>query len=191
MKINKYLLLLIAGITVLGAGLYFYKNAFPKTNSQSTLQEGSQEREAQEKTQTRESQSNTPEGKTVTGYTGKVLAGTTAPFIIFNLPDYEKALKDNKVIVLDFFANWCPECREEAPKLHAGFDALSTDKVIGFRVNYNDTDTDKDEKDLAGKYGITFQHTKVIVKNGKEFSKDVNLWDKDIFLAEVNKAVGK
>ncbi|MBI3341572.1 thioredoxin family protein [Candidatus Curtissbacteria bacterium] len=190
MKTKNFIILLLTGIIVVGAGFYLFRNTSSKTNSQATLPEGSVEREAQEKTQTQESQTNT-EGKTVGGYTGKILAGTTAPFIIFNLPDYEQALKDNKIIILDFFANWCPECREEAPKLHAGFDALNTDKVVGFRINYNDTDTTKDGKDMAGKYGITFQHTKVILKNGKELSRDVNLWGKDTFLAEVNKALGK
>lgn len=191
MKTKDYVIFLLVGIIVISAVFYLYRNASSKTTSAPNLQEGSVAREAQEKTQTQESQSTTTEGKIVAGYTGKVLAGTTAPFIIFNLPDYEKAQKEDKVIVLDFFANWCPECHEEAPKLHAGFDALNTDKVIGFRINYNDSDTTQDDKDMAGKYGITFQHTKVILKNGKVFSKDVNLWDKGTFLAEVNKALGE
>ena len=181
---NKWAGIIIL-VLALGAGFYF----FHKSSAKPQFKEGASEKEAQEKSRTQENQGKSSEGKVVEGYTGRVLAGTKAPFIIFNLPDYEKALKDNKVIVLDFFANWCPECRAEAPQLHAGFDALNSDKVIGFRVNYNDTDTDKDERDLAGKYAITFQHTKIIIKNGKEFSKSVITWDKETFLLEVNKAL--
>ncbi len=129
------------------------------------------------------------EGKMIAGYNGKVLAGSASPYIVFNKTDYEKALASNKIIFLDFFANWCPICREEAPNLKAGFDALQTDKVVGFRVNYNDTETDEDEKKLAQEFGITYQHTKVILKNGKEINKSLESWDKETFLKEINSAL--
>ena len=63
------------------------------------------------------SKQNEDEGKMVAGYSGKVLAGTTSPYLDFKKADYDKALADNKIIVLDFYANWCPICREEAPNL--------------------------------------------------------------------------
>ena len=40
------------------------------------------------------------------------------------------------------------------------------------RVNYNDPDTDQEEKELAKKYGITYQHTYVQIDSaGKELTK--------------------
>ena len=129
---------------------------------------------------------NEDEGKMVAGYSGKVLAGTTSPYLDFKKADYDKALADNKIIVLDFYANWCPICREEAPNLKAGFNELQTDKVVGFRVNYNDTETDNDEKELASNYSISYQHTKVILKDGKEVARSLESWDKETFLKEVN-----
>jgi len=129
---------------------------------------------------------NEREGKMVAGYSGKVLAGDTSPYLEFKKGDYDKALSDNKIIVLDFYANWCPICQEEAPNIIAGFNELQTDKVIGFRVNYNDTETDNDEKELAGNYSITYQHTKVIIKDGKEVIRSLESWDKETFLKEVN-----
>ncbi len=129
---------------------------------------------------------NAQEGKMVAGYSGKVLAGSASPYIVFNKIDYEKALAENKIVFLDFFANWCPICREEAPNLKAGFDALQTDKVVGFRVNYNDTETDADEKKLASEFSIPYQHTKVILKNGKEVTRSLESWDKEKFLKEIN-----
>lgn len=74
-------------------------------------------------------------------------------------------------IVLFFYASWCPTCRpvdaelrKEAAKIPAGV------KII--RVNYKDPDTDENEKELAKKYGITYQHTFVqIDSNGQEVNK--------------------
>lgn len=119
----------------------------------------------------------------------KVLAGESAPFLEFNKADYEKALADNKIILLDFYANWCPICRGEAPILIEGFNSLSSDKIIGFRVNFKDSDTDKDEEKLAKDFNIPYQHTKVILKNGKEILRSTDSWTKEIFDAEIAKAL--
>lgn len=129
---------------------------------------------------------NTSEGKMVAGYSGKVLAGSTSPYLTYTKADYDKALASGKVVYLDFYANWCPICREETPVLKEGFDSLQTDKIVGFRVNYNDTKTDQDEKNLAQQLGITYQHTKVILKNGKEVYRTLEAWDKDTFTKEIN-----
>lgn len=134
---------------------------------------------------------NTDEGKMVAGYNGKVLAGSSSPYIIFNKVDYDKALSSGKIVLLDFYANWCPICREEAPQLKSGFDSLTTDKLIGFRVNYNDSDTDEDEKKLASQFSISYQHTKVILKNGQEIARSLESWDKATFLKTISDAVGK
>ena len=127
--------------------------------------------------------------KPVPGYQGKVLAGSAAPFLEFSKVDYDKALAEGKIILLDFYANWCPICRSEAPMLHTGFDGLTTDQVIGFRVNYNDSDTDEAEKALARQFNITYQHTKVILKNGQQFSKSLDSWTKEDFDKEISKAL--
>ncbi|OGK28012.1 hypothetical protein A3C28_02785 [Candidatus Roizmanbacteria bacterium RIFCSPHIGHO2_02_FULL_39_9] len=118
---------------------------------------------------------------------GKILAGKSSPYIEFKKGEYDEALKSGKIIFLDFYANWCPICRGEAPEIQSGFDSLTSDKVIGFRVNYNDTETDDDEKKLAEDFGVTYQHTKVILKDKKEVLKDGEVWDKEKFLEEINK----
>lgn len=118
-------------------------------------------------------------------YAGKVLAGTTTQFIEFNQADYDKALAAKKIVFLDFYANWCPVCRAEAPELHAGFDALKNENVVGFRVNYKDTETDEDEKKLAQQYGITYQHTKVVLKDGKQVEKTQDTWDKETLVQKL------
>ncbi len=125
---------------------------------------------------------------TTQSFQGRVIAGVSAPFIEFNKADYEAAKKADKVIVLDFYANWCPICRAEAPDIQAGFNSLTTDNVVGFRVNYKDDETDADEVALAKQYGINYQHTKVILKDGKQVLKTGEIWNKETLIKEITKA---
>lgn len=79
---------------------------------------------------------------------------------------------DNKR-VLFFYANWCPTCRPVDQELNLSENKIPEDLVI-FRVNYNDSDTDQEEKNLADDYEITYQHTFVQIDKG---GKVVNKWN--------------
>ena len=124
-------------------------------------------------------------------YSGSVLAGTSAPLLDFKKADYDEALKTDKLIVLYFYANWCSICKEEFPKMQEAFDELNTDRVIAFRVNYNDNETDDAEQDLARQFGVAYQHTKVFVKNGERVLKSPESWDKNRYLSEINEFIGQ
>src|SRR3989344_4278143 len=129
-------------------------------------------------------------GETMMKYSGAVLAGTSAPVLDFNKTDYDAAIASDKLVVLYFYANWCPICKEETKNsLYPAFSELTTDRVVGIRVNYKDSDTDKDEEALARQYGIAYQHTKVFVKNGKQVLKAPDSWDKVRYLTEINKVI--
>jgi thiol-disulfide isomerase/thioredoxin len=93
--------------------------------------------------------------------------------------------------VLYFFANWCPICRAEFPLMEQAFNDITHDQVVGFRVNFNDSDTDGDEVSLARQYGVAYQHTKVFVKNGQRILKSPESWPKDRYLSEIKKALAK
>jgi len=81
-----------------------------------------------------------------------------------------QALAESKV-VLFFYANWCPTCRPIDLELQNNLSKIPDDVTV-IRVNYNDSDTDKEEKSLAQKYAITYQHTFVqIDNNGNEITK--------------------
>ncbi|MEK7152108.1 MAG: thioredoxin family protein [Patescibacteria group bacterium] len=132
------------------------------------------------------------DGAMMAKYTGTVLAGKSAPLLEFNKADYDAAIASDKLVVLYFYANWCPVCKEEtANALYPAFNELTTDKVIGFRVNYKDNETNSDEKALAVQYGIPYQHTKVLVKNGKQILKAPDGWNKARYTTEINKALAQ
>lgn len=108
--------------------------------------------------------------------------GTVASvYLPFSKDDYQRALDGDKIILLNFYANWCPFCRAEEPVIAAGFGSLASDRLVGFRVNYNDSETDADEKALADQFKITYQHTKVILKDGKEVFRTGDTWTKEDF----------
>ena len=87
---------------------------------------------------------------------------------------YIKLAFDNnteKRRVLFFYANWCPTCRPADANFIANVDKIPDDAVV-IRVNYNDDETDAEEKALAEQYGVTYQHTFVqIDKDGNEVAK--------------------
>lgn len=114
-----------------------------------------------------------------TEISGNLLAGMleASPLLDFNQNDYEKAIASDKLIILYFYANWCPICKAEFPKMQEVFNTQQTNLVIGFRVNYNDNQTDENEKMLAREYGVSYQHTKVLIKNGEIVLKSPENWD--------------
>jgi thiol-disulfide isomerase/thioredoxin len=74
-------------------------------------------------------------------------------------------------IVLFFYADWCPTCRPVDKELKDNLTKIPAGVEI-YRINYNDQDTDNEEKELAKKHGITYQHTFVQVdKEGNEIKK--------------------
>lgn len=88
--------------------------------------------------------------------------------------EYSKAALDQATIgrrVLYFYASWCPICRPADANFKENTRKIPEDVTV-VRVNYSDPDTDQEEKDLAQKYGITYQHTFVQIDAvGKEVSK--------------------
>jgi thiol-disulfide isomerase/thioredoxin len=129
------------------------------------------------------------EGAMMQTYSGTVLAGSSAPILDFTKADYDAALASDKLVVLYFYANWCPICvAETADALYPVFNALTGDDVVGFRVSYNDNETDDNERALAKQYGVAYQHTKVFVKNGERVLKSPEGWDIARYNTEINNA---
>lgn len=79
----------------------------------------------------------------------------------FTKDAYEQAKADGRPILLYFYANWCPLCADQEPQVAELFrsPAMADWGVAAFRVNYNDSDSDSDERDLAAELGVNYQHT--------------------------------
>lgn len=120
----------------------------------------------------------------------KLLAGAKSPYYRFDKAHFENSLQQNKIIFLDFHADWCPICLQEKPGILAAFNELNNDDVVGYQVYYNDGQTTEDDKEMAKKYGITYQHTKAIInKDGEVVSKSLEVFSKEKVINEINKAI--
>ena len=119
-------------------------------------------------------------------------AGSTSPYYRFDKSHFENSLQQGKIIFLDFHANWCPICINEKPNILSAFNELDDERVVGYQVHYNDGQTTEDDKEMAKKYGITYQHTKVIIgKDGKVALKSLEVFSKEKVINEINNIVGE
>lgn len=108
-------------------------------------------------------------------YSGQVIAGSTTPYVRYNVADFEKAREDGKAIYLYYYATWCPICAAERPGIFAAFDELDRDDAVGFEVHFNDGQNTRDDNDVAREYGVFSQHTHVFLdKEGKVAQKTLN-----------------
>ncbi len=120
-------------------------------------------------------------------YQGRFNEGESAKIFEFRDEEYRKALATDKLIVLYFYASWCPICNGEFPRMQQAFAEMDEDRVIGFRVHFNDDQTGQIERDLAYQYGVAYQHTKVFIKNGEKILKAPDTWDKAKYVEEIGK----
>lgn len=86
--------------------------------------------------------------------------------------------------VLYFYASWCPTCRPADADFKSNVNKFPEDLVL-IRVNYNDPETDQEEKDLAKKYAITYQHTFVQIDNSRNEVKKWNGGKTEELLANI------
>lgn len=104
----------------------------------------------------------------------KTSTNTTEQTTGGNYVEYSKSILENsadKRRILFFYADWCPTCRPTDKDLKENISIIPQDVMV-IRVNYNDTYTDQEEKELANKYDITYQHTFVQIDNqGNEVTK--------------------
>jgi len=99
----------------------------------------------------------------------KMMESESGRYVEYSKVTLNSVAKDRRVLF--FYASWCPTCKPTDTSLKANLDKIPEDLTV-IRVNYNDPDTDEEEKDLAKKYGITYQHTFVQIDSaGGEVAK--------------------
>lgn len=105
-------------------------------------------------------------------------------------PDaYKQALSEDKAVFLFFTANWCPLCAAQRPKILAAFNEISYDDVIGFEVHYNDWETQNFDIEIAQKFQVPYQDTKIIIdKNNNVLVKTQSHLEKEMIISEIERA---
>jgi len=83
----------------------------------------------------------------------------------------ERVLKCDKPVLVDFYAEWCGPCKRLGPVLETFADEHPDVRVVKVNVDEN--------ADLAGFYGVKAMPTLLLIRGGKETSRNVGLITKE------------
>jgi len=101
---------------------------------------------------------------------------------IFSLTDKNfQQLTKNRVVLVDFWAEWCAPCRMMAPVLNEVAEELTGTTRVG-KVNI------EQHQSLAQKYKVRSIPTLILFKNGKEIDRFVGVKNKEFLLNKIKKA---
>ena len=93
----------------------------------------------------------------------------------FNKETFEKTLAEGKLMMVDFWAEWCGPCQMLGPVIESLAEQYEGKAVVG-KVN-----TDE-EQELAMSFGITGIPTVIFFKDGKEIDRKVGVMPPDAYI---------
>ena len=96
---------------------------------------------------------------TATGRSGKELVGKKTPFFVapkvggqlISLEDYKE-----RPLILNFWASWCPPCRDETPGMERVWRKYKDEGVIILGINVQDGE--KEAERYISEFGVTFSN---------------------------------
>ncbi len=83
-----------------------------------------------------------------------------------NEQEFDAAIAEKKVSLIDFWAPWCGPCRMTGPQVEAAAEALDG-KASFFKVNVDDN------PDLARRFAVMSIPTMVVLQDGEEAARMV------------------
>ena len=95
---------------------------------------------------------------------------------------FDQVIKENKVILVDFWAEWCGPCRMIAPII----EELSKDFEGKALIGKVDVDLNNE---ISAKYGIRNIPTILFLKNGEVVDKQVGAVQKSVLADKLNKLI--
>ena len=91
-----------------------------------------------------------------------------------------EVLQSDKIVLVDFYADWCEPCKVFSPILEDVADDYDYVKVVKVNVD--------EEVELAQKYGIISLPTLLVVKNGKVVDRSTGALEKIYVLDMIREA---
>ncbi len=87
-------------------------------------------------------------------------------YVGYTKEDYEKAISENRVVVLFFTSNWCKECLDQETIISEVFSELNKEGIVGLTVHILDSETTTETDALAKKYDVSKEQSIVIIDRG-------------------------
>lgn len=97
----------------------------------------------------------------------------------------DKVLHSTKVVLVDFWAEWCPPCRAMAPSLH-NIGEKHDDIIDIVKV---DIEAAAENAQLAGDYQVRSIPNMVVFKGGKEVDRIIGLTPEVALVDQLKKHV--
>ncbi|WP_244833320.1 thioredoxin [Clostridium sp. BJN0001] len=98
---------------------------------------------------------------------------------IINSNDFNRVIKENRVVVIDFFATWCGPCKMLGPVLE------DVHKDLAGKVGIYKVDIDK-SPDMAAQFQIFSVPTMLIIKDGNIVDKLVGFMPKKLIMSKIS-----
>lgn len=96
-----------------------------------------------------------------------------------NKSNFEEIKNSEKVVLLDFYADWCGPCRMVGPVIEEI--AKEREDIVVGKVNVDE------ENELAGEFGVFSIPTLVVMKGGKVVAQEAGAKPKAQILAMVER----
>jgi thioredoxin 1 len=85
---------------------------------------------------------------------------------------FDAVVASSKLVVVFFKANWCPTCRAQEPVNREVFsEYVGDERVAIFVGNFADPEETDFDKEIQSRYGVSYQHTFLFIKNGEEVGR--------------------
>ena len=98
-----------------------------------------------------------------------------------NSENFEKeVLNESKLVLVDFYADWCGPCKMMAPIVEKIAEQASENVKI-CKINVDEA------SEIASKYGVMSIPTFVAIKNGKVLGTSIGVQDEEELLKIFNK----
>lgn len=98
----------------------------------------------------------------------------------FGKKELTKAIEDNSLVLVDFWAPWCGPCRAVAPVLEK-IAAKYEGRALVAKMNI------EEEHEAAAQYGIQSIPTVILFKDGKPLKKEVGVKSQSVYETIIEK----
>ena len=92
--------------------------------------------------------------------------------------NYNEVINSSQVVLVEFFASWCPHCQRMMPIV------AQIKELLAGQVNVYQYDIDKNS-DLASEVGADSIPTFIIYKDGKEVWRESGEMDGQVLLSKI------